>query len=320
MKAIRVEAFGEPDVLQLQDTADLSPGPDQILVELKAIGVNPVDTYIRSGQYAQRPSLPYTPGMDGAGIIKSTGKDIKHYAGGDRVYVTGSLTGTYAQQTLCLKEHIFSLPDNITFQQGAALGIPYTTAYRALFTKARALAGETVLIHGASGGVGLAALQLAKAANLRVIASAGSEKGQVLLKEQGADLIVNHTQPDYMDQIVRFTEGRGVNIILEMLANVNLKADTEILAREGRIIVIGCRATAQINPRELMVRDASIIGMLILNMSGEERAKVFSALEEGLQNGRLNPVIGEELPLAQAKKAHKKVLESGAYGKIILIP
>jgi NADPH2:quinone reductase len=287
---------------------------------LKAAGVNPVDTYIRSGQYTLRPNLPYTPGMDGAGVIKTVGKDIKHYAPGDRVYVNGSLTGTYAQQTLCLSQHIFSLPDNLSFQEGAAIGIPYTTAYRALFTKAKALAGDTVFIHGASGGVGIAALQLAKAADLRTIASAGSDKGLALLKEQGADLVINHKQANYLEQVVKFTEGRGVNVILEMLANMNLKSDTEILAKEGRIIVIGSRGPTQINPRELMIRDASIVGMLASNMTGEERTKIFSALEEGLQKGKLHPVIGEELPLGQAKKAHKKVLESGAYGKIVLIP
>src|SRR5262249_11024688 len=153
------------------------PGPAQVVVRIHAAGVNPVETYIRAGVYPRKPELPYTPGTDGAGVVLLTGKDVSRFKPGDRVYVAQPLTGTYAEQTLCEESSVFPLPAHMSFAQGAAVHIPYATAFRALFDRAAAQGGETVLIHGASGGVGIAAVQLARAAGLRVVGTAGSERG-----------------------------------------------------------------------------------------------------------------------------------------------
>lgn len=320
MKAVRVERFGDPEVMVIRDVDDLVPRSDQVVVEIKAAGVNPVDTYIRAGQYPTHREIPYTPGFDGAGVVKEVGSDVKHYHSGDKVYVTGSLSGTYAQQTLCLSHHIFPLPDEISFEQGAAIGVPYATAYRALFTKAKAVDKETVLIHGASGGVGLAALQLAKKANFRIIATAGSPQGLGLIREQGAQHVLDHSQAGHFAEIMRVTEGRGVDVILEMLANANLGEDLKILARCGRVVVIGSRGKVTIDPRDAMSRDTAILGMLLMNISPDERLKICGAIEDGLQNGQLTPVVGRRFVLAEAPLAHQAILEPGMYGKIVLIP
>ena len=164
-----------------------------MVVDIKAAGVNPADTYIRAGTYAMKPSLPYTPGMDGAGVVGAVGKDVKRVKVGDRVYVAGSISGTYADQALCEEDQVWAIPPHISYAQGAGVNVPYATAYRALFQRAHGRAGETVLVHGASGGVGIAAVQLARAAGLRVIGTASSDRGKKLVKDEGAHEVIDHS-------------------------------------------------------------------------------------------------------------------------------
>lgn len=319
MKAIRVHQFGEPDVMKLETVPDPQPGPGEVLVSIKAAGVNPVDTYIRSGVYGKLP-MPYTPGLDAAGTVESVGVGVRVFKAGDRVYLSGTLTGAYAEKALCKVEQVHALPERITFAQGAGMNVPYATAYRALFHKAQAKPGEVLLIHGASGGVGVAAVQIARAAGLVVIGTAGSDRGLALVKEQGADHVLDHRKPDYLKDTIGLSDGRGVDVILEMLANVNLGKDLPILAPGGRVVVIGSRGSVDVSPRELMVRDAVVVGMSLFNATAPETASIHAALVAGLGNGTLRPVTGREMPLVEAPQAHKAVMEPGAYGKIVLIP
>jgi len=320
VKAIRVRQFGGPEVMRLEEVPDLRPGPGQVVVRVRAAGVNPVDTYIRSGTYAIKPALPYTPGMDAAGVIAEVGPDVKGMRAGDRMYTAGTLSGAYAELALCAASQVHSLPERVSFAQGAGVFIPYGTAYRALFQRARAVAGETVLVHGASGGVGVAAVQIARASGLTVIGTAGSEKGRELVAEQGAHHVVDHRAPKYLEQILGLTDGCGVDVILEMLANVNLGKDLGLLAERGRVVVIGSRGTVEIDPRATMGRDASILGMVLAKTPEPEMASIHAALAAGLENGTLRPVVGREMPLADAPRAHQAVMEPGAYGKIVLVP
>jgi NADPH2:quinone reductase len=320
MKAIRVREFGPPEVMKLEEAADLTPGAGQVLVRVKAAGVNPVDTYIRSGTYAFKPSLPYTPGMDGAGTVEAVGPGVSGVKPGDRVYIAGSASGTYAELALCEPWQVQPLPGRVTFAQGAAVYVAYATAYRALFIRARAQAGETVLVHGASGGVGIAAVQIARAAGLKVIGTGGSDKGRRLVVEQGAHHVLDHRAAGYLDEVMKLTEGRGVDLVLEMLANVNLGKDLTLLARGGRVVVIGSRGTVEIDPRATMSREASILGMTLLNASRQELASIHAAIVAGLENGTLNPVVGRQFSLKDAAAAHHAVMEPGAYGKIVLVP
>jgi NADPH2:quinone reductase len=319
MKAIRIHEFGGPDVLKLEEAPDPAPGPGQVVVRMHAIGVNPVDTYIREGRHAVKPSLPYTPGSDGAGTIEAVGEGVEWVSQGDRVYTGGSLSGTYAEKSLCLESQVHPLPAHVSYAQGAAVNVPYATAYRALFHRAQARAGEVVLVHGASGGVGTAAVQLARAAELTIIGTAGTDEGRRLVKEQGADHVLNHRDAGYLDQVLDLTGGRGVDVVLEMLANVNLGKDLTVLARFGRVVVIGSRGSVEIDPRATMTRDASILGMTLMNVSDLERTGIHAALVAGLENNTLRPVVGRQFKLAEAARAHEAVLEPGAYGKIVLM-
>ena len=318
MKAIRVHEFGGAEVLQIEEVPKPQPGTGQVLVRMGAIGVNPVETYIRAGTYAYKPALPYTPGNDGAGPVEQVGPDVNEFKPGDRVYIAGSISGTYAEFALCRTEQVHPLPANASFAQGAAMGTPYATAYRGLLQRADAKPGETVLVHGASGGVGTAAVQLARARGLRVFGTAGSDEGRNLAREQGAHEVFDHRAPDHFIQIMNATGGRGVDVIVELLANVNLGKDLTILAKSGRVAIIGSRGRVEIDPRDSMQRDADLRGMAMPNTSPEDLASIHAALVAGLENGTLRPVIGKEFPLAEAAKAHRAVMEPGAFGKIVL--
>lgn len=311
MRAIRVHEFGAPERLGLEDVPGPVPGDDQLLVRVVAAGVNPVETYVRSGAYAALPELPYTPGSDAGGVVVTTG---------ERVFVTGSATGTYAELALCRHDQVHPLPDDVTFAQGAAIGVPYATAYRALFQRARAVAGETVLVHGASGGVGLAAIQFALAAGLRVFGTAGSETGRDVVVAQGPVTVLDHHDPTHLERLLEATGGRGVDVVVEALANVNLGAELPALAPGGRVVVVGSRGAVEVTPRDLMVRDGAVLGMLLKNASADELAEAYGAIGRGLADGSLQPVVGLELPLEQAARAHHLIMERPAAGKIVLVP
>ena len=320
MKAIQVHQFGAADVLQYVDIAEIKPLNTQIKIEVKAIGVNPVDTYIRSGTYPIKPDLPYTPGKDGAGIITAIGPDVQQKKVGDRVYTCGCISGSYAEELICDEDQAFILPENCSFVAGAALGVPYSTAFIALNLRAQAVEGEMVLIHGASGAVGLAAIQIAKSLGLRVIGTAGTEAGLKLLWNQGVFAALNHNQDNYLASVDDLTTGSGVDVILEMLANVNLDQDLKLLAPNGRVVIIGSRGTVEIDPRDTMGKNSSILGMSLFNTEAKQLQQIHTEIKAGLISGCYCPVIHAELPLEDASKAHELVMQNGINGKIILIP
>ncbi|MGE5244437.1 MAG: NADPH:quinone reductase [Betaproteobacteria bacterium] len=323
MQAILVRQFGDPDVMQLAKVPDPAPGPGQVVVRIEAAGVNPVDSYIRTGTYAHTPPLPYTPGSDAAGVVEAIGDGIAGIAAGDRVYVIGTADrqhGTYAERAVCTLAQVHPLPDRVSFAQGAALGVPYATAYRALFHRAAARPAETVLVHGATGGVGLAAVELAHAQGMFVIGTGGTDRGMDAAREHGADFVVSHKAPGYLDEIRKATGGRGVDVVVEMATHLNLDKDLGLLAPRGRVVVVGNRGRVEIDARQAMSRDAAVLGMTLFNVGPDDLRSIHAALVAGLENGTLNPVVGRELPLVQAPRAHELVMEPGAFGKIVLTP
>jgi NADPH:quinone reductase len=320
MKAIQVHQFGGPEVLSLEEIPTPKPGPGEVLVHVRAAGVNPYDTYMRAGTYAVKPPLPYTPGSDAAGIVEAVGPGVTKVKPGDRAYTATTITGAYAEYALARESQVYPLPENISFAQGAGVWVPYGTAYTALHHHGHARPGETLLVHGASGGVGTAAVQFARAEGLTVIGTAGTQRGLELVKKEGAHHVFDHTKAGYAEEIQKVTGGKGVNVVLEMLANVNLATDLKLLAQYGRVIVIGNRGEITINPRELMLRRAMVRGFTLWATTEAESAEIHAAIAAGLENGTLRPIVGKEFPLKDAPKAHQEVLAPGAFGKIVLIP
>lgn len=322
MKAILAHQFGGPDVLRYEDLADPTPGPGQVRVRLHAVGVNPFDTYMLSGTYAITPPLPYSPGADGAGVVEAVGAGVTAVQPGDRVYTGGTAEslayGAYRQIVLCTEAQVHALPARVSFTEGAAVNVPCLTAHVAL-ERAAPHAGEVVLVHGASGSVGLAAVQMARAAGLTVIGSAGTPDGLELVTAEGAHHAVDHRDPAHVERVLSLTNGRGPDVILEMLANVNLDHDLTMIARRGRIVVIGNRGRIEIDPRKIMAKHSVVTGLALWGLTADEITRGHDAIGAALASGALNPVVGAELPLADAAEAHRRVMAPGAKGKIVLL-
>jgi len=304
--------------MKIEEIPTPEPSGSQVLVKIMAAGVNPVETYMRTGNHAHAPKLPYTPGKDGAGLVEKVGEEVTRFRPGDRVYTSNTLTGTYAEYALCNEDQLGFLPDNVSFEQGAGIWTPYATSYRALFQKAGAKAGEIVLVHGASGGVGIACVQWAKSRGLTVFGTASSDEGKRLVREQGAERVFDHSADGYLGEIREQTGDRGVDIIIEMLANVNLQNDFEALAMFGRITIVGNRGSLEFNPRAAMTKDAAIFGMSLFNAPKSAFDEIHAAIFEGLSDGSLNPVIDQTFPLADAPASHEAIIGHKAQGKIVL--
>jgi NADPH2:quinone reductase len=319
MKAIRIHEFGGPEVMRIEDMPDPAPGSGQVLVKVHAVGINPVETYMRSGLYTPRPDLPYTPGTDAAGTVEAIGEGVGGLAPGDRVYTSATVTGAYAEKVLCERSRVHKMAEGVSFSKGAAIGVPYSAAFRALFQRARAVPGEVVLVHGADGSVGIAAMQFARARGIDIVATVGSEEGRALAERCGARHIVGHFDKDHMERVLSFTGGRGVDVIIEMLANVNLGGDLPILAPGGRVVIIGSRGPVEINPRDLMRPEASILGMLVFSAQEKDVSSIHAAVAAGLENHTLDPVIDRKIALADAAEAHRVLEAHKTVGKIVLV-
>ena len=324
MRAILADRFGGPEVLTLAEVPAPEPGPGEVRVAVRASGVNPVDTYVRAGHYGRLPELPYIPGGDGAGVVDRIGPGVDRWAVGDRVYVAGALdgvvSGSMAEKVVRRADRVFALPDGVSFEQGAALGVPYGTAYRALFLRARVEAADSILIHGASGAVGLAALQLCVAQGLEVAGTAGSEEGCELLVAQGVKTVANHRAEGYLDRLKVATDGRGFDVILEMNAHLNLAVDLDLLALRGRVVVIGSRGTLDFDPRAIMAKEAAVLGLALATSTAEEADAIHHGLGQHLAQGTLDPLVGARYTFEEASTAHRAVEEGRGYGKVVVCP
>jgi len=319
MQAIVVNEHGGPEVLKLEERPVPVPGPGEVVVRLKAVGVNPVETYQRAGGQGYQGTLPFTPGSDGAGEIELVGADVTAFRTGDRVYVGGSATGTYAEYCRCSVSQLHHLPETLSFEQGACLWVNYGTAYRALFQRGGAKPGNRVLVHGATGGVGVAAVQWGRHAGLALYGTFGSPEGARLLASLGVEHVYDHGDGSRLAAI-RDDSGGGVDLVVEMLANVNLEADLDVLARGGRVVIVGSRATVEITPRKLMAREADVRGLMLYGATDAEAAEIHAAIAAAGGAGALQPVIQTALPLGEAAEAHRSVIEDRSHGKIVLLP
>jgi NADPH2:quinone reductase len=319
MRAIRVHEFGGPEVLKLDEVPSPTPGDGQVLIRVKAAGVNPVETYIRSGRYGPQ-KFPFTPGNESAGIVEQVGAKVTAFRAGDRVYTDRTVSGSYAELVVADAMYVHPLPQRVTFPQGACVGIAGGTAFRGLFQRGRGVAGETVLIHGATGGVGTSAVQLARAAGMTVVGTSSTEKGRHFVIEQGAHRAVDHQITERTEEVKTITGGKGFDLIIETAAAKNLAADLTSLAKGGRVVVIGSHGKIEIEPREMMARESDVLGLMLFGATVNEHRAIYSALTAGMESGTFRPVVGLELPLAEAKKSHELIVEGEQVGKIVLIP
>ena len=314
MKAVRIHEYGGPEVLVVRDVETPVPEEDQVRVRLHAAGVNPVDTYLRSAAQGYAPKLPWIPGMDGAGIIDQVGDGVDSLSEGQRVYVHGGGLGTYAEYCVCRPGRMFPLPENLDFIEGACLGVPYFTAARALFTRGDVQPGEKVLIHGASGGVGSACLQLLGSRDVRVWGTAGSDAGLELVAANGA-AAVNHRSAGHVDELKK---AGGFNLIIEMLADANLAADLTLLADGGRVVVVGSRGPVEMMPRDMMGPETAVLGTTLRAAGPQERAVYADMVAWEADSGSVRPPVGRVFDLPEAARAHEAVITGPHSGNIVI--
>jgi len=321
MNAVRVHRFGGPEVLSLEENVPLPDlGAHQVLVRILYAGVNPVETYIREGQYSRLPELPYTPGSDAAGYVHQLGSAVTSLKIGDRVFVTGSSSnsGSYAQFVVSDDTYVFPLHERLSFAQGASLGVPFFTAYKALILRAQTKPGEVVLVHGASGAVGTAAVQIARSIGATVVGTAGTKDGMDVVSKCGAHHVFNHNHKSYEKKMIEYL-GTGFDVIIEHLANINLGHDLQMLKPNARVMVVGCRGAVTINPRHLMLPEASIRGVALGTSTPGEWSEMGAAIVAGIESGWVNPVINQEYCMADVQKVHHDIIYSkGAKGKLVL--
>ncbi|WP_124067108.1 NADPH:quinone reductase [Clostridium sp. E02] len=323
MKAIQISEFGGPEVLRLVEIDEPIPSENEVRVRLYAAGVNPNETYVRTGTYSfYVPELPCTLGFDGAGVVDALGENVNHLRIGDRVFVAALLarhnTGTYAEKVVCDANSVYKLHESVSFQEGASLGIPALAAYRGLFHRAKIKPGETVLIHGASGGVGIFAVQMASSIGANVIGTANTDVGKGLVLAAGAKYAINHLTENTVCEILALTNNKGPDVIFESLANINLVTDLRVIAKYGRIVIVGNRGSLKFEPRLAMIKEADILGMALVNAPDHEYKESLYAIEGFLKSGILRPQIGTVFKLKDARDAHEQIISKNAMGKIIL--
>jgi NADPH2:quinone reductase len=323
MNAIQVHKFGGPEVLEYSTNVPRpKPGADDVLVRIKAVGVNPVDVVIRIGGFGPQ-QFPYIPGVDFAGIVEEVGSNVTDLKVGQRVYgsdlTSPAAMKAYAEFISVKHNHVHPLHDNLSFSQGASIPIPYFTAYRALFHHAQTKPGETVFVHGASGGVGIAVVQIASGLGMTVIGTASTPEGQELAKKAGANFIFNHYEEGYLEKVKEAAGEKGINVIVEGIADKNLAKDLGLICKQGRIVIVGGATDIAINPVNIFANEVTVKGVFSYNINDDQLFETREALYAGAKAGWLSPFIWKEFPLEKAADAHTLLKSgAGARGKIIL--
>lgn len=328
MRACVLTAFGAVENLEIKDVAEPMVGPGQVLVDVHAAGVTHAELLVIKGKYQTLPTLPFIPGKELAGVVAAVGDGVASIRPGDRVMGVAR-QGAYAQRTLVSHESCFKLPAAMSFVQAAALGTAYQTAYFALMDHGRFRAGETVLINGASGGVGLAAVQFAKAKGAIVLAGLTTPAKAGAVLAHGADHVIDLSQPDIGESLRRqvhaVTGGRGVDIVIDMLGGDVFDASLRVLAWRGRGVVIGFVAgrIPAVKTNYLLIKNITVSGMFLNTYRANAPQEVTQAQQElfGLFGaGKLNPVVMECLPLDQVGRAFALIADRKGAGRVILDP
>ena len=322
MKAILFDQLGGPEVLKLGEVAKPEVKPGWVLIKNHAIGINFADTFFRQGMYLVRPNLPDIPGLEAAGVIEAVGPGVAHLKPGTRVAAIGSKT--YAEYALASASQVIPLPDFVSFEEGAAFPIQVLTAYHMLHTAHQTTPAQTVLIHSAAGGVGIVAVQIAKAAGARVIGTVSSDGKVGLVKEYGADAVINYATQDFAEEALKLTNGKGVDLILDAVGKPTLEKGLRCLAPFGHLILYG-RAGGPPDPLNMMTlfqKSLKVSGFVLYTVSAmpdkhrEGIEKSFQLMREG----KLKLLVGKRFPLAEAAEAHRYMESRQSTGKLVLIP
>ena len=322
MKAIVFETTGDPSVLEYVDTPTPKVAPGTVLVKVHAAGINFADTFFIRGEYMIKPRLPDTPGMEAAGVIEAVAPDVKDLKVGMRV--TSITLKAYADYCVIRASQIIPLPDDVSFEEGAAFPIQVLTAWHMLHTAHQTTPGQTVVVHSAAGGVGIVAVQIAKAAGARVIGTVSNDSKIALVKEYGADEVINYESSDFAAETMRLTDGRGADLILDAVGKPTFGPGLKALAPFGHLMVYG-RAGGPpdpLNVLRLFERSTKVSGFALPVVFGmpDVMRKGIEASFALMREKKLRLMIGKSFPLAQAADAHRLLQSRQSVGKLVLVP
>lgn len=324
MRALICEAFDQPENLQVQQLPDPVPGAGEVVIEVKAAGVNFPDALMVMGQYQVKPPLPFTPGAEAAGIISAVGEGVGHLQVGQRV-VSFTGTGAFATHLKAKASAVMPIPDGLDFDVAATLPLAYGTTMHALVNRGQLAAGETLLVLGAAGGVGLAAVMIGKALRARVIAAAGSDEKVALAVSHGADAGFNYATQDLREQIKTLTEGKGPDVIFDPVGDKYAEPAFRSIGWQGRYLVVGF-AGGEIPRLPLnlpLLKGASLVGVFWGEFAGRNpkaNAQNLARLAAWVMDGTVKPLVSERYPLERSTEAMRALLERRVVGKVVVVP
>lgn len=324
MRAIVVEEWTEPDRLTVSELPDPEPGPGEVVVEVCAAGCNFSDTLIVRGRYQLRPPFPFTPGAEIAGVVKSAGPGVGSLAPGDRVY-GGLPYGGFAEQVAVAESALRAIPEGVGFDEAAALPIVYPTSYVALVDRAALAPGETLLVHAAAGGVGLAAVQIGVALGARVIATAGGAEKLRVAGDAGAEVLVDYRERDFVEAVLEATDGRGADVIYDSVGGDTFDRSLRCIAWSGRLLVIGFASgrIPEVQGNRILLKNISLVGLnwpAFQEREPERTRRAHEALDGMLARGRIKPVIWDRFALEDTARALEALGSRRSYGKIVVHP
>ncbi|TCP08192.1 NADPH:quinone oxidoreductase family protein [Caldimonas thermodepolymerans] len=324
MKAVLCRQYGPPGTLVFEEVPDPQPGPGQVLIDVRAAGVNFPDTLIIENKYQLKPALPFSPGAEVAGTVAAVGEGVQGLRPGDRVVAIPGYGG-YAEKVLAPQADVFPLPEGIGFEDAAAFLIAYGTTHYALQERAAIRPGETLLVLGAAGGTGLSAVELGKLLGARVIAAASSDEKLALCREHGADEVINYSHEDLRQRLKELTGGRGVDVIYDPVGGPYSEPALRSMAWNGRFLVIGFTAgeIPKIALNLTLLKGCAIVGVWwggFLRAEPQRAAALTRELVEWFRCGKVRPYVSKRYPLAQAAQALEDVAQRRVTGKMVLVP
>jgi len=324
MKAIVCKAWGPPDSLELQDLPDLVPGPGEVAVDVRAAGVNFPDVLTVQGKYQVKPPLPFTPGNEFAGVVRAVGEGVGKLAVGDRV-IGFTQTGAFAQQVIAPAAVLMPMPPGMDFDTAAAITLTYGTSHHAVVDRGQLKAGETMLVLGAAGGVGLAAIEIGKALGARVIAAASNAEKLEVCRQHGADVLIDYTKEDLREAIKAATGGKGPDVIYDPVGGPYSEPALRSIAYRGRHLVIGFAAgdIPKLPWNLMLLKSASVVGVFWGDFARREPQKNLAAMREMLgwmAEGKLKPLVSKRYQLAETAQALNDMAERKVTGKVVIVP
>jgi NADPH:quinone reductase len=323
MRAMMCKAWGKVTDLTLEDVAPPVAGPGDVLIDVKAVGVNFADSIMIAGQYQTKPDLPFSPGLEASGVVAAIGDGVEHVKSGDRVMAMLA-HGGYAEQVVTQAGDVFAIPDGMNFDDAAAFPVAYISSDVAIRWQGRLAAGETLLVLGAAGGVGLTAVEIGKAMGARVIAGASSAEKLAAARDHGADDLINYAEESLKDRVMALTDGRGVDVCFDPVGGDLFDPALSSLAWGGRILIVGfVGGMPRIPANRLLVKNRSALGCSLRHYRWNEPEKLkqsVDALLEWYSAGKLSPLVTQRFPLSKTADAIALLTDRRAHGKVIVNP